>query len=108
MLLTSSETIDEAVGKIKPYVNTAIIKMGSKGSLLVRRGEEPAFLPSFLNTEVVDAIGAAIVSMPGVFRDLSKARLWKIVSDSGISQAPSTRLRQEERELLPIKRPSRR
>lgn len=29
----------------------------------------------------------AIVSMPGVFRDLSKARLWKIVSDSGISQA---------------------
>ena len=58
MLLTSSETIDEAVGKIKPYVNTAIIKMGSKGSLLVRRGEEPAFLPSFLNTEVVDAIGA--------------------------------------------------
>ena len=58
MLLTSSETIDEAVGKIKPYVNTAIIKMGSKGSLLVRRGEEPAFLPSFLNTEVEDAIGA--------------------------------------------------
>ena len=56
--LVSSETIDEAVGKIKPYVNTAIIKMGSKGSLLVRRGEEPAFLPSFLNTEVVDAIGA--------------------------------------------------
>jgi len=28
MLLTSSETIDEAVGKIKPYVNTAIIKNG--------------------------------------------------------------------------------
>ena len=41
MLLTSSETIDEAVGKIKPYVNTAIIKMGSKGSLLVRRGGPP-------------------------------------------------------------------
>ncbi len=58
MLLTSSSTVDEAVEKIRPYVNTAIIKMGNKGSLLVCKGREPEFLPSFLNKEVVDAIGA--------------------------------------------------
>lgn len=82
--------------------------MGSKGSLLVRRGEEPAFLPSFLNTEVVDAIGAGDSFNAGCISRFVKGETLEIVSDSGISQAPSTRLRQEERELLPIKRPSRR
>lgn len=58
MLLTSSATVDEAIEKIKPYVNTAVIKMGNKGSLLVCKEGEAVFLPSFLNREVVDAIGA--------------------------------------------------
>ncbi len=58
MLLTASATVDEAVEKIRPYVNVAIIKMGNKGSLLVCKDREAVLLPSFLNTEVVDAIGA--------------------------------------------------
>lgn len=58
MWLTASATVEEAVEKIRPYVNVAVVKMGNKGSLLVCKEREPELLASFLNTEVVDAIGA--------------------------------------------------
>ena len=50
--------MDEAIDKILPYINAAVIKQGSRGSLLltaegVRRQQE-----AMLNTRVVDAIGA--------------------------------------------------
>ena len=35
-----------------------VVKMGSKGSLLVRKDGSRNFMASFLNKEVVDAIGA--------------------------------------------------
>ncbi|MEA4984539.1 putative sugar kinase YdjH [bioreactor metagenome] len=57
LLLTASENLDEAIEKIRPYINTCVIKRGSKGSLLIQKDTKND-MPAFLNTEVVDAIGA--------------------------------------------------
>lgn len=56
--LTHSETLEEAVGKIRPYANAAVIKCGSKGSLLMRKGQSDRMQQALLNTNVVDCIGA--------------------------------------------------
>lgn len=57
LLITASENLDEAIEKIRPYINTCVIKRGSKGSLLIQKDTKND-MPAFLNTEVVDAIGA--------------------------------------------------
>ncbi len=57
-LLTHSASLDEAVDKIKPYIQACVVKQGSKGSLLLASDGTMRQQPSFLNTEVVDAIGA--------------------------------------------------
>lgn len=57
LFLTASETIEEAIRKIRPYINTCVVKRGSRGSILVQKDSE-IDLPAFLNTNVVDAIGA--------------------------------------------------
>ncbi len=57
LLLTSEETIESALNKIEKYANTVIVKMGIKGSLSMANGKRTAVEP-FLNTDVVDAIGA--------------------------------------------------
>lgn len=56
--LTKSESLDEAIAKIKDFSNTTIIKNGSKGSILVQKDCEILERPAYLNTNVVDAIGA--------------------------------------------------
>lgn len=56
--LTHSETLDEAIEKIMPYINAAVIKQGSKGSLLLKKDGTCTHVKPFLNKNVVDAIGA--------------------------------------------------
>lgn len=56
--LTHSETLDEAIGKIMPYINAAVIKQGSKGSMLLKKDGTRTHVAPFLNEHVVDAIGA--------------------------------------------------
>jgi sugar/nucleoside kinase (ribokinase family) len=56
--LTKSETLDEAIEKIRPYANAAVIKCGSKGSLLMRKGQPDRMQKALLNEHVVDCIGA--------------------------------------------------
>lgn len=56
--LTRSETLEEAIEKIRPYTNAAVIKCGSKGSILVRKGEPDRKQAALLNKNVVDCIGA--------------------------------------------------
>ncbi len=57
-LLTRSSSLDEAVDKIKPYINICVVKRGSRGSLLLLPDGTMCERAAFLNTEVVDAIGA--------------------------------------------------
>lgn len=57
-LITHSDSLEEAIEKVKPLIHICAIKQGNKGSLLLQKDSENHFLSSFLNTEVVDAIGA--------------------------------------------------
>ena len=51
--------VEEAIAAVQPYLgNAMVVKMGSKGSLLIKKDGSRNFLASFLNKEVVDAIGA--------------------------------------------------
>lgn len=55
--LTRTTNLDEAIARIRPYVNTAAIKRGALGSVYLDK-EHAFYQPAFLNTEVADAIGA--------------------------------------------------
>jgi sugar/nucleoside kinase (ribokinase family) len=57
--LTATSSLEEAIEAVLPHLGCAmVVKMGSKGSLLVRKDGSRNMLPSFLNRNVVDAIGA--------------------------------------------------
>ena len=56
--LTRSKIVDEAIDKILPYINAAVIKQGSRGSLLLTADGVHRQQEAMLNTKVVDAIGA--------------------------------------------------
>lgn len=58
MLITRSSNLDEAIEKIKPYINICIVKLGNKGSLLLLKDGTYFVKEAFLNTQVIDAIGA--------------------------------------------------
>lgn len=56
--LTQSETLEEAIKKIEPFINVCVVKRGRKGSILLQKGLEPVEIDACLNDQVVDAIGA--------------------------------------------------
>lgn len=56
--LTDSTTLEEAMEKIRPYINICIVKRGNKGSFMLSGNGENYSLEAFLNKDVVDAIGA--------------------------------------------------
>ena len=59
MALTDTTDVESAIAAVEPYLgNAMVVKMGSKGSLLVKKDGSRHFLASFLNKKVVDAIGA--------------------------------------------------
>ncbi len=59
MALTKTNDIEAAINTVTPYLgHIMVVKMGSKGSLLIYNTGKRQFLASFLNKEVVDAIGA--------------------------------------------------
>ena len=55
--LTRKPTVEAAMTELSPYARTVVVKQGNLGALGMSKGET-LFSPSFLNTEVVDAIGA--------------------------------------------------
>lgn len=57
MRLTDRETTEEAIGVAKEYANILVVKRGRKGSYVYSNGKLTD-LPSFLNSQVVDAVGA--------------------------------------------------
>jgi len=56
--LTRCDTLEEAIEAIRPYTNAAVIKCGSKGSILMRKGQPDRKQEALLNKNVVDCIGA--------------------------------------------------
>lgn len=57
LLLTNEKNMENALSKLSPFAKHIVVKLGSKGSLLVSKGKQ-VFKESFLNKNVVDAIGA--------------------------------------------------
>ena len=57
LLLTKEKDLDNAIKKLTPFAKHVVVKLGSKGSMLVTDGKS-SFKKSFLNDSVVDAIGA--------------------------------------------------
>jgi sugar/nucleoside kinase (ribokinase family) len=57
LFLTKGKSIKDAVKKLETIANHMVVKLGSKGSLLVADGKS-IFKESYLNKNVVDAIGA--------------------------------------------------
>lgn len=55
--LTRTDSISNAIEKIRPYLNTLALKMGKKGSIGIR-GQQHLTLPAFEVSHFVDAIGA--------------------------------------------------
>ncbi len=58
MLITRAADLQEAVDKIRPYINICIVKRGNRGSLLILQNGDTQQQEAFLNKNVVDAIGA--------------------------------------------------
>lgn len=57
MAITRKSSVEDAVAAIQPYAGVTVVKMGTRGSLLVTPEGQHA-LPAMLNKSVVDAIGA--------------------------------------------------
>ena len=58
MALTGTSSVEDAIEKLMDYINVLVVKMGSEGSLMVTKDGKRTFLKSFLNSNVIDAIGA--------------------------------------------------
>ncbi len=57
--ITRTDDLSGAISRIRPYLRqVAVIKCGSRGSILVKKDGEVSEMPSFLNSHVVDSIGA--------------------------------------------------
>lgn len=56
--LTKTSTIVDALQKLSPYAQNIAVKRGSKGSILYQKNGKTLELDSYLNTSVIDAIGA--------------------------------------------------
>ena len=72
--LTHSDTLEEAVEKIRPYANAAVIKCGSRGSLLLQKGQPDHMQAALLNKNVVDCIGAGDSFNSGFITKLAEGR----------------------------------
>ena len=57
MAITRKGSVEEAIAAIQPYARVIVVKMGTKGSLVVTP-EGRNLMPAMLNPQVVDAIGA--------------------------------------------------
>jgi len=57
LYLTGKEQVHKALEELQPYSNRVVVKQGNKGALGMSGGTI-LFAPSFLNEQVVDAIGA--------------------------------------------------
>ena len=55
--LTRKDSIPAALDALRPHAHTVVVKQGSAGAT-ASSGRETRFQPSFLNSRVVDAIGA--------------------------------------------------
>ncbi len=90
LCLTKSDSVEEAFRKIKDYSNIVVVKMGRKGAYLFSKSES-FFSPSFLNTKVVDAIGAGDSFNAGfIYQYINESPLKKCLQFGNLMGAVNT------------------
>lgn len=90
LAVTKSDSIDEAIKKLKPLINIMAIKMGNKGSRGITKYQDIIQKP-FLNENVVDAIGAGDSFNAGFITSyLSGDTLHKCLKTGNLAGAVST------------------
>lgn len=58
LCISKQKNLEDALEKISCFANVIVIKMGAKGSMLIKKDGSRRLLPAFVNEKVVDAIGA--------------------------------------------------
>lgn len=57
LCLTRKDDVSSALAALRPFARTVVVKQGNRGAT-VQSGDQSFSRPAFLNTQVVDAIGA--------------------------------------------------
>jgi sugar/nucleoside kinase (ribokinase family) len=81
--LTKTSNIENAFTELNQYAQNIVVKRGNKGSILRTRNGEITELPAYLNTSVVDAIGAGDSFNAGFIYKLVKGVSLKECLDFG-------------------------
>jgi sugar/nucleoside kinase (ribokinase family) len=90
MAITQANTIEQAIAKLRPFAKTIIVKMGNKGSRAYHENKMIEADP-FLNSEVVDAIGAGDSFNAGfISQFIKKASIAKCLDYGNIMGAINT------------------
>jgi sugar/nucleoside kinase (ribokinase family) len=58
LAIAGADNLTDAIKKLSPFGKNLVIKRGSRGALMWSEKGEEVEMPAFLNTEVVDTIGA--------------------------------------------------
>jgi sugar/nucleoside kinase (ribokinase family) len=88
--LTKENSLEDAIKKVSPFVKTLVVKMGSKGSLLVNNGRNIIRDP-YLNNNIVDAIGAGDSFNAGfIYKFINGAELTECQTFGNLMGAVST------------------
>lgn len=80
--LTGKHNLESAILALEPYMNTLAIKRGTEGSLLIS-GEERLEMPSFINQQFKDAIGAGDSFNAGFLHEFLKGSSWEVCLKNG-------------------------
>jgi sugar/nucleoside kinase (ribokinase family) len=88
--MTQTDNIDQALKTVKEFSNILAVKMGNKGSLGILNGKKYLASP-FLNSEVVDAIGAGDSFNAGfIYKFLTQAELSECLQYGNLMGAINT------------------
>ena len=89
--LTGTQKISEALEKLGPFAKNIVVKRGNKGALLRLETGEIFEMPAYLNTSVVDAIGAGDSFNAGfIFRFIKGESLQNCLDSGNLAGALNT------------------
>lgn len=90
MFLAGKNNLDDAINSIKEFTNILVVKRGNKGSLVCYK-DILTDLPPFLNTKVIDAIGAGDSFNAGfIFKFINGANVRECQEFGNLTGAVST------------------
>lgn len=90
MALTGTNTLEDALSRVKPFGNCTVIKNGEQG-VVCQIGEELIAQPAFVNSQVVDCIGAGDTFNSGfIFKYIQNAPIAECLEFGALTGAINT------------------